>query len=145
MDPADALERLRRARVGRLATVRPDGTPHVVPFVFAVVGGSKQPVAYWAVDAKPKRRPRIQRIQNIEAKPAVEFVVDGYDEAWRDLWWVRASGRARVITAEAERAAAVAALTEKYAAYRAVPPDRDVVAIDIDRVTGWSIASAREA
>jgi PPOX class probable F420-dependent enzyme len=139
MSPEEIVERLRRARVGRLATVRPDGTPHVVPFVFAVVGEGNELVVYWAVDAKPKRRRRVQRIENIEAHPQVEFVVDGYDEAWADLWWVRVTGRARVVTNAAEQAEALTALTERYPPYRGTPPDGPVVAIDVDHVSGWSV------
>ena len=134
----DAIERLRQARLGRLATVRPDGRPHVVPFVFAIVGEGDDLIAYWAIDAKPKRRQAIQRLENIEVDPAVEFVVDGYDEDWDALWWVRATGRARVVSSIGERATAIEALTEKYPRYREAPPEGTVVAIDVDRVTGWA-------
>jgi PPOX class probable F420-dependent enzyme len=140
MTREEAVERLRRARVGRLATVRSDGTPHVVPFVFVVVGEEHDLIAYWAVDAKPKQRRQIQRIENIESNQAVEFVVDGFDEAWAHLWWVRVAGRGRVVASPAERARALMALTEKYPQYRASPPDGPVIAIDMDRVTSWSAA-----
>jgi PPOX class probable F420-dependent enzyme len=111
-----------------------------VPFVFAIVGDRDDLIAYWAVDAKPKRRSAIQRLENIEANPVVEFVVDGYDEDWTALWWVRATGRARVVSTRDERGTAIAALMEKYAQYRTAPPEGPVVAIDVDRVTGWSAA-----
>ena len=39
------------APVGRLATVRSDGRPHVVPICFVVIDD----VVYSAVDDKPKR------------------------------------------------------------------------------------------
>lgn len=134
----EAIARIRGARVGRLATVRPDGSPHVVPFVFALVGDGEGDdlLAYWAVDAKPKKRGAIQRIENIEANPAVEFVVDGYDEDWAGLWWVRATGRARVVSS-GERRRALTALSDKYPQYRAAAPVGAVVAIEIDRVTSW--------
>lgn len=134
----EAIARIRGARVGRLATVRPDGSPHVVPFVFALVGDGEGDdlLAYWAVDAKPKKRGAIQRIENIEANPAVEFVVDGYDEDWAGLWWVRATGRARVVSS-GERRRALTALSDKYPQYKTAPPIGDVVAIEIDRVTRW--------
>jgi PPOX class probable F420-dependent enzyme len=135
-----AIAKLRGARVGRLATVRPDGTPHVVPFVFAIVPHGDELVAFWAVDAKPKTTHAIQRIENIEANPSVEFVVDGYGDDWSQLWWVRVSGRARVVSSSEERAKALAALTEKYPQYRATPPTGAVIAIEIDRVAGWSAA-----
>lgn len=138
MDRDDALERLRAARVGRLATVTPDDRPHVVPFVFALVEGSDgQPRAYWAVDRKPKRSERLQRLRNIEANPAVEFVVDGYDEDWNAMWWVRASGTGRVVDADDERSTALGGLRAKYPRYADEPPTGPVVAIEIERISGW--------
>src|SRR4029453_13790078 len=94
MDRGEAIARLRSARVGRLATVTADARPHVVPFVFALVERDRDVLAYWAVDRKPKRGGRRQGLGN---PPAGEFVVDGYDEGWRALWWVRASGTGRVV------------------------------------------------
>jgi len=108
-----------------------------VPFVFAI---ADELVAYWAVDDKPKRHRSIQRLENIEANPAVEFVVDGYEENWSELWWVRVTGRARVVSSLDERTRALAALSDKYPQYRATPPTGPVIAIEFDRVTGWSAA-----
>jgi PPOX class probable F420-dependent enzyme len=136
----EAIARLREARVGRLATVRPDGSPHVVPFVFVVDPDGDELLASWAVDDKPKKRRAIQRLENIEANPSVEFVVDRYEEDWSQLWWVRVSGRARVVSSPEERAKMIAALTDKYPQYREAPPTGAVIAIDVDRVTGWSAA-----
>jgi PPOX class probable F420-dependent enzyme len=134
----EAIRRLREARVGRLATVRPDGSPHVMPFVFAIVETGEELTAYWAVDAKPKRSQTIQRLKNIEVDPAVELVVDGYGEDWTTLWWVRASGRARIIPAGDEQEEPLRALAEKYPQYRTRPPTGPIVAIDVDRVSRWS-------
>lgn len=139
MDREDALERLRSARIGRIATVTPGHRPHVVPFVFALVEGSGNgPRAYWAVDSKPKRSQRLHRLVNLEGNAAVEFVVDGYDEDWRSLWWVRASGTGRVVGSDDERSDALAVLRSKYPQYEAEPPEGPVVAIDIERISGWS-------
>lgn len=141
MDRSKALARVRAARVGRIATVTPDGRPHVVPFVFALVENEDTVVAYWAVDQKPKRSVRLQRLRNLEQNAAAEFVVDGYDEDWNRLWWVRCSGAGRVVGAGDERATALASLGEKYPVYRASPPAGPVVAIDVDRVIGWEAAA----
>jgi PPOX class probable F420-dependent enzyme len=139
VDRDDALERLRSARVGRIATVTPDDRPHVVPFVFALAEGSGvRPRAYWAVDRKPKRLERLRRLDNLEGNPAVEFVVDGYDEDWRSLWWVRASGIGRLVASDDERSDALAVLRSKYPQYGSEPPGGPVVAIDIERISGWS-------
>jgi PPOX class probable F420-dependent enzyme len=138
MDRGEAIARLRSARVGRLATVTADARPHVVPFVFAIVERDLDVLAYWAVDRKPKRTERLQRLRNLERNPAAEFVVDGYEEDWRALWWVRASGTGRVVDdASRERAAALDALASKYPRYASEPPPGPVVAIDIDRISGW--------
>lgn len=136
----EAIAKVRRARVGRLATVRPDGSPHVVPFVFAIAQDGDELVAFWAVDDKLKSHREIQRLENIEANPAVEFVVDDYEEEWSKLWWVRVRGRARVVSSPDERTRALAALSDKYPQYRATPPTGPVIAIEMDRVTGWSAA-----
>jgi PPOX class probable F420-dependent enzyme len=118
--------------------VTPDGRPHVVPFVFAVVEDRGSVRAYWAVDAKPKRSPRLQRLRNLASNPAAEIVVDGYDEDWDRLWWVRAGGTGRIVQDPDERAAALGALRAKYPRYRDLADDAVVVAIDLERITGWS-------
>ena len=138
MDRGEAIARLRSARVGRLATVTADARPNVVPFVFALVERDRDVLAYWAVDRKPKRTERLQRLRNLEGNPAAEFVVDGYDEDWRALWWVRASGIGRVVDdASPEHAAALDAIVSKYPQYATEPPPGPVVAIDIERILGW--------
>ena len=138
MDRGEVIARLHSARLGRLATVTADARPHVVPFVFALVERDQDLHAYWAVDRKPKRTERLQRLRNLERNSAAEFVVDGYDEDWRALWWVRASGTGRVVDdASPEHAAALDALASKYEQYASEPPPGPVVAIDIDRISGW--------
>ena len=134
MDEDDELGRLASARVGRLATADAGGVPHVVPFVFAVLGRTM----YWAVDRKPKRSARLKRLDNIAANPNVEVVADHYEEDWTRLWWVRASGVARVVAEEPERARALRALAEKYDRYRDQPPNGPVVAVDLVRISGWT-------
>jgi PPOX class probable F420-dependent enzyme len=134
MERGEALRRLAAARVGRLATADASGRPHVVPLVFAVDGDD---TILWAVDHKPKRSRELRRLANIAANPLVELVVDGYDEDWTALWWVRAAGTARVVDGtQAERAKDV--LAAKYPQYRDRPPAGPFVAIAIERLTGWT-------
>lgn len=137
MDRDEAWTRVRSARVGRMATVARDGRPHVVPFVFALVERGSGHVVYWAVDRKPKRSADLKRIRNLRENRGVELVVDGYEEDWDRLWWVRCSGTARVVEADTERRAALQALAEKYPQYRLAPPNGPVVAIDVGRIEGW--------
>jgi PPOX class probable F420-dependent enzyme len=132
----EALARLRSARVGRLATLTPEGRPHVVPFVFVVEEGSATRL-YWMVDEKPKRSRELQRLRNIEHQPAVEVVVDEYDEDWTRLWWVRARGSARVVVEADERDVALGLLRAKYPQYEYTSDPGLVVAIEVEAITGW--------
>jgi PPOX class probable F420-dependent enzyme len=117
------------ARVARLATVDPTGRPHVVPICFAIEGD----MLYSAVDEKPKRTRRLRRLTNIEANPAVEVLIDHYDEDWATLWWVRLRGRARIV----EDARALKLLAAKYPQYRDRPPSGPVIAVRLEERTEW--------
>ncbi|GAA0804475.1 TIGR03668 family PPOX class F420-dependent oxidoreductase [Spirilliplanes yamanashiensis] len=125
------------ARVARLATVAADGSPHLVPLVFAVDGDT----VWSAVDAKPKRHTALRRLANVAAEPRVALLADHYTEDWTALWWVRADGTARVVAAgSAEGRRALAALTARYPQYAAAPPPGPVLAVDVHRWSGWSAA-----
>jgi PPOX class probable F420-dependent enzyme len=134
MDEARCRALLSTARAGRLATVRPDGRPHVVVCCFAVEGDR----LWTAVDAKPKAGPRLQRLANVRANPWASLLADHYSEDWSALWWVRVDGAAAVLAAGAEREAALAALVAKYEQYAAAPPTGEVIAVHIERWSGWS-------
>lgn len=134
MDADEVRKRVRDARVGRLATVSPDARPHLVPLCFALDGE----VLYSAVDDKPKRSKRLQRVENIRNRPRVAVIVDHYEEDWTRLWWVRLDGTARVLDTGSERDHALALLQSKYQQYRAQPPTGAVIAVDVVRWRGWS-------
>lgn len=125
---------LEEARVARLATAGADGMPHVVPITFALEGDT----LYFAVDAKPKRTTGLKRLRNIAANPAVSVLVDHYEDDWDRLWWVRVDGAARVVEDSAESKRAGQLLAARYEQYRSAPPPGPVVAITIDRMTGWA-------
>ena len=144
MERDEALTRLRSARVGRLATLTPDGKPHVVPFVFVVMDRGSATRLYWMVDEKPKRSKELQRLRNIEHQPAVELVVDEYDEDWEALWWVRARGTARVVVETDERDAALGVLRAKYPQYESTDDPGLIVAIEVETITGWEPSSDPE-
>lgn len=136
MEPSSAWlrDRLRAARVARLATVSADGRPHLVPVTFALDGD----VAVTAVDHKPKTTTRLRRLRNITETGRVSLLADEYhDQDWSRLWWVRADGTARVVTEESQRAGPVALLCDKYPQYRAEPPAGPVIRIEIDTLRGW--------
>lgn len=126
--------RVGEARVARLATVRPDGAPHVIPLVFALDGDT----IYSSVDEKPKKSRDLKRLENIRANPRVELLVDGYEEDWDRVWWVRVLGSARVVEEGPERDRGLVLLAEKYPQYEDMPPQGAAVIIDVDRWRSWS-------
>jgi PPOX class probable F420-dependent enzyme len=138
--PDDARRRVTDARVARLATVRPEGAPHVVPVTFALVDDDR---LVTAVDAKPKTTQRLQRLVNVEAEPRVGLLVDHYDEDWQQLWWVRLDGVARVVREEPERSGMIEPLLVKYGQYADAPPTGPVVVVDVSRVRYWSARRTR--
>jgi PPOX class probable F420-dependent enzyme len=134
----EAMRRLTSSTVARLATVGKDGRPHIVPIVFAIDRDS----LYFAVDAKPKKTANLQRLRNIATNPAVSILADHYEDDWTRLWWVRADGTARVVTENAEAERAIELLANKYEQHRRTRPAGPVVAIHLDRITGWSGSSS---
>jgi len=127
-------ERVAAARVGRLATVGTGGLPHLLPFCFAAEGD----VLYSAVDSKPKRTRRLQRLRNAAREPHVSVLVDHYEEDWDRLWWIRLDGRASELPAGPEAQRATALLAAKYRQYRERPPEGPVLRIDVERWRGWA-------
>ncbi|MGV9251469.1 TIGR03668 family PPOX class F420-dependent oxidoreductase [Streptomyces sp. NPDC003697] len=150
MDPDRARRRFSAARVARLATVDAAGRPHLVPVVFAALGDDR---VVMVVDRKPKTTTELKRLHNIAVHPAVCLLVDGYDEDWDRLWWVRADGGARIVPADARDAATrqeyedvVARLRRKYPHYRTDAPHGPAVVITVHRWSGWhAVPSATEA
>ena len=100
-----------------------------MPFVFAWLA-EPAPLGrlVHAVDHKPKRHDRLQRLRNIAAHPEVTVLVDHYDEDWSALWWVRVRGRASVLDPGGD-ADGLAALVAKYEPYRLQPPAGPMVVI----------------
>jgi PPOX class probable F420-dependent enzyme len=154
LTPLQARARFAAARVARLATIdRGDVAtqagsrrPHLVPIVFAVelaAGTSvERDTIYSAVDAKPKRTTALRRLANVVADPAVSVLVDHYDDAdWDALWWARADGTGLVLAPDDPRAGrAVALLSAKYPQHANQPPAGPVLAIEVQRWSGWAAA-----
>lgn len=124
-----ARERFEQARVARLATVSGDGSPHLVPMVFAL----DESRLISAVDQKPKSTTALRRLDNIAVNPFVSVLVDEYDEDWTKLWWARADGWARV-----EHSHDLTALVARYPQYRDDPPAGPVIVVEVDHWSGWS-------
>ena len=137
LDPAEQRSRLAAAPVGRLATLRPDGTPRLVPITFALVDG----LVCSAVDeVKPKTTTRLARLADVARDPRVGLVVDHYAEDWSALWWVRVDGTAAVHHEGALRDHALAALAAKYPPYAAAPPAGPLLVVTPLRWAGWTAA-----
>lgn len=135
----DRRARFARSPVARLATITPDGLPHLVPVVFAVARDCAvdQDVVYTAVDAKPKTTRRLRRLANIESHPAVSLLVDHYADDWTQLWWVRADGTATIHTGGPAMESAYRLLRAKYLQYQSVPLDGPVIEIAVRRWSSW--------
>ncbi len=133
LDPA-LVERLAQAPVARLATVRPDGRPHVVPITFALEADT----VVTAIDHKPKTTTSLQRLRNIEAHPFASVLVDHYEDDWSRLWWVRGDGSAAIVTEGTARERAIEWLADKYDPYQDSPPRGPVITVVVSRWTSWS-------
>lgn len=136
MDATQARARFAEHRRAVLASVRPDGAPHLVPITFALAGPD---LVVTAVDDKPKRHDHLQRLRNLDHEPRVSLLADHYADTWNELWWVRADGRARVEPpGSADWRDGIAALAARYPAYARRTPTGPVIAVDVARWVGWA-------
>jgi PPOX class probable F420-dependent enzyme len=103
---------------------------------FAVEGDT----IYTAVDQKPKSGANLKRLRNIAENPWVTMLADHYSDDWDTLWWVRADGQAEVLADQPRMAAPLNLLAEWYWQYRQAPPTGPVIAISVERWSGWSAA-----
>jgi PPOX class probable F420-dependent enzyme len=137
LDPEVMRSRVAASPVARLATLRPDGTPRLVPITFVLLDG----LVCSAVDeVKPKTTTRLARLADVRRDPRVGLVVDHYDADWSTLWWVRVDGTAAVHEDGGTRERALAALAAKYPPYAAEPPSGVVLVVTPTRWSGWSAA-----
>lgn len=127
------IARFAAAPVARLATVTPQGHPHVVPIVFAADGD----VIYTAVDGKPKSTQPLRRLANIAANPSVSVLVDHYADDWSQLWWVRADGVASIVSDGPEFDRGLALLRAKYPQYESVSLNGPALVVTVQKWTSW--------
>lgn len=130
MNPNQAWDRLISSPAAVLATIEPDGSPHLVPFVFAPLDFG---VLVSAVDAKPKRSRELRRLANIRREPRVAVLAHHYEDDWERLWWVRGSGTAEI---HEDPPPGAEALTARYPAYRSQGLGPWMV-IRLSHLTGW--------
>lgn len=134
MDAIEMRRRIETEMVARLATIGRHGRPHIVPITFA----ADDDALYFAIDQKPKKTANLLRLRNIEANPAIAVLIDHYEDDWTKLWWVRIDGSARIVAKGADFDRAIELLSGRYPQYRLDRPAGPVVAIAIERISGWS-------
>ncbi len=132
----EARARFATATVARLGTADAQGRPHVVVVTFAVDGD----IIYTAVDQKPKSGTNLKRLRNVAGNPRVTMLADHYSDDWDALWWARADGRAEILGDQERMAAPLTLLATRYWQYRQAPPTGPVIAVTVERWSGWAAA-----
>jgi PPOX class probable F420-dependent enzyme len=122
--------------VARLGTADAQGRPHVVVVTFAIEGDT----IYTAVDQKPKSGTNLKRLRNVAENPRVSMLADRYADDWETLWWARADGRAVILADQPQTAAPLRLLADRYWQYRRAPPTGPVLAVTVERWSGWAAA-----
>ena len=118
---ADAVQFLAERHLATLTTLRPDGTPHVVPVGFT---WDAESCLARVITSRSSRKAR-----NADAGcRAVLCQVDGRH-------WLSLEGTARLLTAPAEVRDAEQRYAVRYRTPR-VNPERVVIAVTVDRVLG---------
>ena len=145
--PEGAVESILRGwPVASLATLGERGQPHVVPIVFARIGGE-----IWSpIDGKPKAGGELVRIRNVRRDPRISLLLEHYEEDWTRLWWLRVDGEAEVVALAGSRTdreveAALAALRRKYPQYEEVPligPSATLLRMRIGSLRGWCASAS---
>ena len=134
MNESELLELLSAARVATLATIRTDGRVDLVPVTFAF--DDRKVVT--AIDHKKKSTTELKRLENIKQFPEVTLLVDRYnDDDWKQLWWVRIRGRAKVHQSGSEFDHASDLLSDRYTQYAEKRPKGPAIVIERTELTGW--------
>lgn len=124
--------------VARLATLRRDGTPRLVPITFVLVDG----VFCCAVDRiKPKTDTRLARLRDIDRDPRAALLIDHYADDWSQLWWVRVETTAAEHGDGELRERALDELQRKYPPYRDERPDGPLIAFTPTAWSGWTASA----
>ena len=85
MTEAEAAEFLATEKTVQVASIGPDGTPHLVPMWFAVIGGR---IAFWTYA-------KSQKALNLQRDPRVTCLVEA-GESYGDLRGMSITGRAEI-------------------------------------------------
>jgi PPOX class probable F420-dependent enzyme len=132
MDGDEMRRRVETANVMRVGTVDERGRVHLVPIVFAI----ERDTVYSSTDDDPPPK----RLRNLERNPEVSLLVDSYNDDWSNVWWVRMRGTGRAIAGGPERDHARRLLTEKYPQFEGDPGGGPIIAVDVEKCSGWTYA-----
>ena len=89
MTPAEAADFLAGERRAHLATIDPDGTPHIVPLSYVVIGGQ---LTFWT-------DPGSRKVANIRRDPRITCLVETGTEYF-ELAGVSIQGTAEIVRDE---------------------------------------------
>jgi F420H(2)-dependent biliverdin reductase len=117
-----AAEFFAAQRVVYLATVNPDGSPHLAPI--SPVLDLDRVVLATDADAVKAR--------NVEGNPSVSLGTDAYDEDWSNLRSVIVFGEAQIIESGFEWERIRTLLYEKYPQYPTQAPIEEGISVMID-------------
>jgi len=138
--PADVIENLLESWPVACLVTQGAGGGVPVPIVFARAKGR-----LWSpVDGKPKSGApgaQLARLRNVRRDSRVALLLDRYEQDWRQLWWLRVEGTARIADAgDASFEAAGTALRAKYPQYVRTPLYRGtptLLCITAGRLRSW--------
>lgn len=123
-------------RMLQVASVNPDGTPHLVPMYYAVVDGE---VVFWTYG-------KSQKVVNLRRDPRLTVLVEaGF--AYEELRGVSITGRARIVEDTEAKLDIGCAIHPRYFGDEATPEVREVlaivgakrvgIAVEPERVVSW--------
>ncbi|MDP9233355.1 MAG: pyridoxamine 5'-phosphate oxidase family protein [Actinomycetota bacterium] len=133
--PERMRELVRTARRGVMTTIDPDGSPHSVPVVYAVVGDE----IVSPIDHKPKSGRTLMRVKNLHRDARVTLLVDVWDEDWPKLGWCMVRGQA-VIDPSAP-AELMQAINARYPQYRPDEVHDALIRIRPTKLSWWTYSS----
>ena len=139
------LDLIRSARIGHLATASSNLQPYLTPVVFVI----EQKSIFIPLDDKTKATTikQLKRVKNITENPRVSFLVDHYEEDWKNLWFVMLNGDATLLyqkgkhqTTNEELIRIRSMLVEKYTQYTKIGIRNLYIKISIDKTVYWKFS-----
>jgi PPOX class probable F420-dependent enzyme len=143
------LDLIRNIRIGHLATASANLQPYLTPVVFVI----EQKSIFIPLDDKPKTTAtrELKRVKNITENPRVSFLVDHYEEDWKNLWFVMLIGYATLIhqkgkyqTTKKQIIRIRSMLVEKYSQYTKIGIGNLYIKIRIDKSIYWKFSQSRK-